>query len=160
MDFLIAVGISVGILAGLWTVSSISLGLLTWAGFLSWASFYACGGKLVGLKTTLVMNFTGVVWGAIIVGLAGILGPFLGNLPALGVAVFFGAGGMCWQAKYISWLTFIPGAFIGCSTYFGSSFDFMGSVIGLICGGVLGYLSEQGGILLAKRANTTEEVKA
>lgn len=60
MSFLTAVG--VGVLAGLWMVTSSALGLLSFAGFLSWASFYAAGGKLKGLKDTLILNFVGVVW--------------------------------------------------------------------------------------------------
>jgi len=149
MNFLTAVGISVGILAGLWMVASSALGLLTFAGFLSWASFYAAGGKLKGLKDTLILNFAGVVWGFLIVQMAGVVTPMVGASAGLGLAVAVGAASMCWQAR-IPLLAFIPGAFIGCSTFFGSNLDFGGSVIGLICGGILGYVSELGGTLLSK----------
>ncbi|SFM29285.1 DUF1097 domain-containing protein [Salibacterium qingdaonense] len=150
MKFSTTVGISVGILAGLWTIGSSLAGLITYAGFLSWASFYAAGGKAEGLKTTLILNFSGVIWGAIIVGISGLLGPVIGPTAGLGAGVAVGAAGMCWQGK-ISWLGFIPGAFVGCSTYFAAGFDFTGSVIGLVFGAVLGYLSEQGGHLLEKK---------
>lgn len=150
MTFLMAVGISVGILAGLWTAVSVSLGLVTFAGFLSWASFYASGGKVNGLKTSLILNFSGVVWGYLIVQLAGLLGPVVGGTVGLGLAVALGAAGMCWQAK-ISWLGFIPGAFIGCSAFFAANFDFMGAVIGLVCGAVLGYLSEVVALSIQKK---------
>lgn len=150
MDFLIAVGISVGILAGLWTAGSVSFGLITFAGFLSWASFYAAGGKMEGLKNTLITNFSGVFWGFIIIKLSGLFSPMLGDIAGLGLAVMFGAGAMCWQAK-IPMLGFIPGAFIGCSTFFAANFDFMGSVIGLVFGAILGYISELGGLSLAKK---------
>ena len=59
MSFLIAVGISVGLLAGLWTGLSVTYGLVTFVGFLSWASFYAAGGKVKGLKDSLILNFSG-----------------------------------------------------------------------------------------------------
>jgi len=156
MDFLTAVGISVGLLAGLWAAGSASVGILTWAGFLSWATFYAAGGKLEGLKKTLIMNFVGVVWGFIIVQLIGVFTPVMGNTLALIIAVFIGAGGMCWQAK-IPVLGFIPGAFIGCSTFFGANFDFQASVIGLVLGGLLGYVSEAGGLMLMKKEESKAE---
>ncbi|PKM55415.1 MAG: DUF1097 domain-containing protein [Firmicutes bacterium HGW-Firmicutes-5] len=150
MTFLMAVGISVGILAGLWTAASVSFGLVTFAGFLSWASFYAAGGKLNGLKTSLILNFSGVIWGYLIVLVAGLLGPMIGATVGLGLAVALGAAGMCWQAK-ISWLGFIPGAFIGCSAFFATNFDFTGAVIGLICGAVLGYISEAMALAMQKK---------
>jgi hypothetical protein len=56
---------------------------------------------------------------------------------------------MCWQAR-IPVLAFIPGAFIGCSTFFGANLDFSGSALGLICGGILGYASEVGGTFLSR----------
>ena len=155
MSFLTAVGISVGVLAGLWMVASSALGLLTFAGFLSWASFYAAGGKIKGLKDTLILNFTGVVWGFIIVQIANALTPVAGASAAWGIGVAIGAASMCWQAR-IPLLGFIPGAFIGCSTFFGANLDFLGSVIGLVCGGFLGYASEQGGLLLSRTEKKVE----
>lgn len=158
MDFLIAVGISVGILAGLWTAGSVSFGLITFAGFLSWASFYAAGGKKEGLKSTLITNFSGVVWAFLIVQLSGLLAGIVGSTIGLGLAVTAGAAAMCWQAK-IPLLGFIPGAFIGCSTFFATNFDFVGSVIGLVLGALLGYASEVGGLMLAKKDIPSEEVQ-
>src|SRR5687768_3076765 len=99
MSFLTAVGISVGVLAGLWMVASSAFGLLTFAGFLSWASFYAAGGKIKGLKDTLILNFAGVVWGFIIVQIANALTPVAGASAAWGIGVAIGAASMCWQAR-------------------------------------------------------------
>lgn len=152
MSFLVAVGISVGILAGLWTGVSTqyaAFGLVTYVGFLSWASFYAGGGKVKGLKDSLILNFSGVLWAWLIVWLFNLLSPSLGVIIALSLAVMLGAAGMCWQA-HISFLGFIPGAFIGCSAYFATGFDFKGTVISLIAGAVLGYISEQGGLIIQK----------
>jgi|APHig6443718053_1056840.scaffolds.fasta_scaffold44152_3 hypothetical protein len=152
MTFLVAVGLSVGLLAGLWAGVSTqyaALGLVTFVGFLSWASFYADGGKVKGLKDSLILNFSGVIWAWLIVWLFTALTPTLGVIPALSVSVALGAAGMCWQA-HISFLGFIPGAFIGCSAYFATGFDFKGTVISLIAGAVLGYLSEQGALALQK----------
>lgn len=150
MDFIIAIGISIGMLAGIWTSASAALGLCTFAGFLSWATFFACGGKLKGLQTTLLSNFSGVFWGFIILKIAGVLTPMVGGNAGLGIGVAIGAAAMCWQAK-ISWLAFIPGAFVGCATYFATSGSFSTAVIGLICGAVFGYLSELGALALQKK---------
>jgi len=154
MTFLVAVGISVGVLAGLWAGVSTqyaALGLITFVGFLSWASFYAAGGKVKGLKDSLILNFSGVLWAWLIVFLFTTFTPMLGVIPALTVAVAIGAAGMCWQA-HISFLGFIPGAFIGCSAYFATNFNFQATVISLIIGAVLGYISEQGGMAIHKAA--------
>jgi hypothetical protein len=149
MSFLIAVGISVGILAGLWTGVSVTYGLVTFVGFLSWASFYAAGGKVKGLKDSLILNFSGVIWGFLIVWMAGVFGPIVGATVGLSVAVIIGAGAMCWQAQ-IPLLGFIPGAFIGCSAYFATGFKFLPTVIALISGAILGYISEQGGLFIQR----------
>lgn len=149
MSFLTSVGISVGVLAGLWIVISGALGLLTFAGFLAWASFYAAGGKLKGLKSTLILNVVGAVWGYLMVQIAVAATPIVGASAALALGVAFGAAAMCWQAKW-PLLGFIPGAFIGCSTYFGANLDLTGTVVGLICGGLLGYASEWAGTHLSR----------
>lgn len=152
MSFIVAVGISVGILAGIWTGLSTefaSFGLITYVGFLSWASFYAGGGKVKGLKDSLILNFSGVIWAWLIVWLFNLVSPTLGVSIGLSIAVMLGAAAMCWQAQ-ISFLGFIPGAFIGCSAYFATGFDFKGTVISLIAGAVLGYISEQGGLAIQK----------
>lgn len=39
----VAVGITIGALPGVWTWVSISLGMLTWVAFLTWALFFAAG---------------------------------------------------------------------------------------------------------------------
>jgi hypothetical protein len=46
MSFFVAAGISVGVLAGIWAQWCGNFGLLAWVGFVSWACFYAAGGRL------------------------------------------------------------------------------------------------------------------
>lgn len=145
MDPLLAIGISVGILAGLWGQFSGDLGLITWVAFVAWAMFYAAGGKRAGYLKTVPTNMVGVLWGWLMVWFAGVLG-FTG---ALGIAVGIGAFAMVVQAK-IPWLSFIPGAFAGTSCYFGTGGDWQGTVIGLLLGASLGWLSEAGGGWIAK----------
>jgi len=146
MSVLLSLGISIGLLAGGWTVLSVSLALSTYAGFAAWASYFAAGGGVKGLKDTLLCNISGVIWGVIIVWLTGVLDPMLGSTIALGIGVVVGAFGMCLQAN-ISHLSFIPGAFIGCAIYFAAG-DALVAIIGLACGAVFGFVSDKGAALL------------
>lgn len=141
MGFLTAVGITIGILAGLWTWASLSFGLLTWAAFLSWGSFFAVGGKVDGLKKGLLANVSGVVWGWLILQAATFLAGYVGQPIAFGIAVALGAAAMCWQARF-ALLGFIPGAFLGTAGFVGAGFDLKAILIALVAGGVLAYLSE------------------
>src|SRR6478672_5971694 len=137
MKALVIIGITAGVLAGFWAEYSTPLGLITWVGFLSWACFFAAGGKRAGLLKTIPANLSGVLWGAIIVWGAA-------NLPipgALGISVAIAAFAMCVQARW-GILAFIPGAFAGCAAYFGTTFDAAGTCLGLIVGACLGWLSE------------------
>lgn len=141
MTLLIIISVVIGILAGLWAVAAVQLNLIIFAGFMAWSTFFAAGGKLSGLKSSLITNLSGVVWGVVIMALSDFLGPSLGQLPGLGMAVAIGAAGMCLQSKF-ALLEYMPGTFIGCATYFGANFDFSGTVIALGIGGILGYISE------------------
>ncbi|MGK0469204.1 DUF1097 domain-containing protein [Clostridium sp.] len=60
MKKLTVLSLITGILCGLWTASSPSLGLLGWARFAGCTAFFAAGGKLKGFKsaiTTAVITF-------------------------------------------------------------------------------------------------------
>jgi Protein of unknown function (DUF1097) len=145
MDPLIGIGISVGILAGIWGQFSGDLGFITWVGFIAWACFYAAGGQRAGFIKTVPANLSGVLWGWLMVWFAGVLG-FTGGL---GIAIGIGAFMMVVQAK-ISWLGFIPGAFAGTSCYFGTNGDWKGTAIALVVGAAFGWASEAGGGLISK----------
>jgi hypothetical protein len=149
MNILISIGICVGILASIWTGVCSNFQLITFAGFLSWASFYAAGGELKGLKDSLITNNIGVVWGFIIINLSSWLAPITGGEIGLMIAVGLIAAMMVWQAK-IPLLHFIPGTFIGCSTFFATNFDVTGSIVGLVFGAFLGYISQSVGKYFSK----------
>jgi len=139
MNLLVALGISIGVLVGIYGQVTVSgtLGLITWVSVISWASFYAAGGKTEGLVKATASNLSGVIWGIIIVFIAkSIPVPF-----ALGIGLLVGAFMICVQAN-LKVLSFIPGAFLGCGAYFGTNFDWKHTIISLIVGGVLGYISE------------------
>ncbi|WHH57041.1 DUF1097 domain-containing protein [Petroclostridium sp. X23] len=159
MKLLTALGISVGILAGLWTTASISYGLVAWIGFLSWATFYAVGGKMAGVKYTLVTNITGVLWGYAILQIGNLVSASLGQAVGLGVAVAVIVFIMVLLGNF-SLYQFIPGQFIGCASYFGSNFDLKATLIALVCGAILGYISEKIGILMAKQEPVQESTES
>lgn len=158
MDLLVALGISIGVLAGLWGQFSGAAGLVTWVAFLSWACFFAVGGKKEGLLKVVASNMSGVVWGLIIVFLLKTF-PFQYSLGVyLAIVVFF----VCIQAK-LSLLSFIPGTFVGIACYFGTSFNWQGTMIALVIGACLGFVSEYVGILLTKigkKADAVAEAEA
>ncbi|KAA0977192.1 DUF1097 domain-containing protein [Paeniglutamicibacter gangotriensis] len=156
MNPLVAIGITAGVLAGLWTQFSTPFGLIPWVGFLSWACFFAAGGKRAGLLKTIPANLSGVLWGSAIVWGSATL-PIPG---ALGISVTIAAFAMCVQARW-SLLSFIPGAFAGCAAYFGTGFDLPGTCLALIAGACLGWISEYtAGLILAATKPVTAPTPA
>ncbi len=68
MTTLLAISITTGILSGVWGWIAISLGLLSWAGFLGCTSYFAAPTSgLKGLATSLITNLTGVFWAMVII---------------------------------------------------------------------------------------------
>lgn len=154
MNLLLALGLSIGVLAGVWAQVSSALALVTWVGFVAWASFYAAGGKKEGLLKAVASNLSGVLWGFII---ALLLSAFGGMPLALGIAIAIGCFIMVIQANF-KYLSFIPGAFAGCASYFGTGGDWKAAVIALIAGVVLGYLSEVIGVSLSNIGKKTTDI--
>lgn len=133
----IGVGISIGVLAAIWTESSVQLGLITWVGFVAWACFYAAGGGFGGFRRGLAANLSGAVYGWL-VGLFVGVATFPG---ALAIAVGVIALAMCLQAGWRP-LSFIPGAFAGTAAFFGAGLAFWPTVMALVLGAALGWASE------------------
>lgn len=154
MDLLVALGISIGVLAGLWGQFSGPAGLITWVAFVSWACFFAAGGKKDGLIKVAASNVSGVVWGLIIVFLLKSF-PFQYGLGVYIAIIVFLA---CIQAK-LSILSFIPGTFAGIACFFGTNFNWQGTLIALLAGACLGFVSEYLGVMLTK-IGKKEETKA
>lgn len=63
MKPLIALSLSLGLLAAVATWVSLTAGLLVWAVFLAWASFFHCGGDMNALKSSLINNLFGLICG-------------------------------------------------------------------------------------------------
>ena len=149
MGYLLAVGITVGLLAGAWVYLSGVAGMIGFAGFLGWASYFAAGGGGKGVKSAFCSNLSGVFWGVATVFLCGILP----GVPGLVFTVLFAAI-MCWQARF-SCVGFIPGTFIGNAAFYASGNDWKGTAVGLACGIALGWLSD----MLAKKMSEKKEEK-
>ena len=155
MKRLIALGISIGVLAGLWTFFALSIPavagyqgpFVVWIGFAAWAVFYAAGGRLPGLTKTLGSTLSGLLWGFVLLWAATQVRE--GSAAVLGLFVAVAAFGMCVQAA-VPLLAFIPGAFVGAAAYFGSGGVFWATLISLVAGAVLAYASELLGDVIEK----------
>jgi uncharacterized protein DUF1097 len=147
MDVLVALAISIGILIAGWTYVALGVAALpVWAGIIAWGCFFAAGGKTTGLSKTIASNLSGVVWAFLALEASRRFG---GGLPILSVLVGVAALFMVLQSR-ISALSFIPGAFLGAATAVsvvvgaGTTFPhpWVKTIIALVAGAVLGYVSE------------------
>lgn len=129
MKAYIGIGISIGVLAGVWTQVSVMLGLLTWVAFVAWALYFATGTKLTGIRTTLASTLSGVFWA----WLLSLVLPYATFPGALAVLVGVLALVLCLQAA-VPALSFIPGAFIGAAVLFGTSFAVWQTALALVLG--------------------------
>ena len=136
MKSFLGIGIAVGVLAGIWTQVSIELTLITWVAFVSWATFFAAGGGREGFTKGLAANLSGVAW-AYLASLFLERATFNG---AVAIAVTVLGLVLCLQAA-VPVLSFIPGAFVGTAVFFGTSFDLLGTVLALVIGACLGWVS-------------------
>jgi len=120
VGLLTAIGISVGALVGVWVYISLgipSLDLITWAGVIAWAIFYASGGGGAGFRKSIGSVVTGNLYAAIALFAFGhIGGGTLGISIAFAIVTFF----MCVQARFEP-LSFIPGTFLGAGTWVGAA---------------------------------------
>ena len=133
----IGVGVAVGLLAGIWTFVSVEVTLLTWVAFVFWALFFAAGGDRAATVRTAAPALAGVGWG----WAAGAVYTHLwSSTLGLSVIVAVLALVLCLQAA-VDLLSFIPAAFAGTAVYFGTGFDVLGSIVPLVIGVGLGYIS-------------------
>lgn len=165
MNLLVALGISIGVLAGAWVYVGLlpAIALPVWVGVISWACFYALGGKKEGLVKTLCSNLSGLLWGYLIVLAFSLSGS---NMIVLAVAVAVGCFIMCVQAN-IKALSFIPGAFAGTASYFSvvfyygaakvtGRFNWLDTAICLIVGALLAFLSQYIGVAMSNAGKKAE----
>lgn len=156
MSTLFAIALTTGILSGIWGWLSISLGLLTWAGFLGCTSYFASPKDGVrGLASSLIANMSGVFWGMVIIHGSEMISLEIMGFVVTGVVSFL----MCIQAKQ-SLLAYIPGTFIGCCATFAANGDWALVVPSIIVGGIFGYLMKATGLYLKTWIEQKESKKA
>ncbi|WED24427.1 DUF1097 domain-containing protein [Vibrio sp. JC009] len=142
MSALFAISVTTGILSALWGWASISMGLITWAGFLGCTSYFASPKDgIKGLGSSLIANMSGVFWAMVIIHGSSLISMELMGFVLTGVVSFF----MCIQAKQ-SILAYIPGTFIGCCATFAAEGNWSLVIPSLLVGGVFGYLMKATGL--------------
>ncbi len=148
MNILISLALTTGILSGLWGWVAVSLGLLSWAGFLGCTAYFACPqGGLKGLFISLCTLCSGVLWAQVIM-YGSALAPHLEILGYVvtGVVAFL----MCIQARHVL-LSFVPGTFIGACATFANQGEWRIVVPSLLLGLVFGFAMKSSGLWLAAR---------
>jgi hypothetical protein len=155
MDALVALALSIGILIAGWTYLALGVAALpVWAGIIAWGCFFAAGGKTAGLTKTIASNLSGVLWAFLALYLWNRFG---GGVPMLSLLVGIAAFIMVLQAKLPA-LSFIPGAFLGAATavsvVVGASGTYTSTIIALVAGAILGYISEMLAGALGPRSTT------
>lgn len=157
MNVLLAIALTTGVLSGVWGWVAISLGLLSWAGFLGCTAYFACPqGGMRGLALTGLTTASGVFWARMIIDGAAFQPEWalLGYL-LTGVVAFL----MCIQAAH-RWLAFVPGTFIGACATFAGQGDWRLVLPSLLLGAVFGYAMKNSGLWLAARSGKTGVPKA
>lgn len=148
MDLLVYMAISIGVLSGVWAWMAVTFGMVTWVGFVGWTSYYSSGGMAKGLLRSLTSNVTGIIYAIIIIkGISIFPNEYWGYF----LTAFFSFI-MVIQSKFRRF-EFISGAFCGCFSTFGLNGDWMAVGIALLCGNILGYISQKIGIYSHKVLN-------
>ncbi|MGY0216279.1 DUF1097 domain-containing protein [Endozoicomonadaceae bacterium StTr2] len=155
MSVLFAISLTTGILSGIWGWLSVSLGLLTWAGFMGCTSYFASPKDgLPGLASSMVTNISGVFWAVVIIQLSTFMDVTILGYVITGIVSFL----MCIQAKK-QWLSYIPGTFIGCGATFAANGDWQLVLPSLLVGSLFGYLMKATGLWLHARMTRPAESK-
>ncbi|ALR77394.1 DUF1097 domain-containing protein [[Enterobacter] lignolyticus] len=148
MSSLVAIALTTGILSGIWSWVAVTLGLLSWAGFLGCTAYFACPqGGLKGLGISCCTLLSGVFWAEVII-YGSAAAPALTAVGYLLTAIV--AFVMCIQAKN-GWLSFVPGTFIGACATFASNSNWQAVLPSLLVGLFFGYAMKNSGLLIARK---------
>ncbi len=154
MSTLLAIAITTGILSGIWGWVALSLGLLSWAGFLGCTAYFASPKDgLKGLVLSLCTTLSGVFWGMVILHLSTLASLEIIGYLVTAIVAFL----MCIQAKQ-TWLNFIPGTFIGSCATFASNGDWALVIPSLVLGVFFGYIMKATGLWLQKKINKSQPI--
>ena len=152
MDMLMALAVSIGVLIALWFKFGGAIAAFAVpAGIVAWACFYAAGGKMQGLQKTIASTLSGVIWVWLAMSIVNMMHMNSLDFVFVGVVAFI----LVAQSKLPA-LSFIPGAFCGAAvTAWAGPTDVRGHLmvaVALVAGAVLGYVSEMGAGMIAKKA--------
>lgn len=154
MNLLFAISLTTGVLSGIWGWLAVSLGLLSWAGFLGCTSYFASPTDgLKGLTISMLCNMTGVAWAMIIIFGSLWFGSDIAGYVLTGIISF----AMCIQAKK-AWLNYIPATFIGACATFASGGNFALVIPSLILGGLFAYAMKTSGTWLHNKSKRSSEL--
>lgn len=124
-----------------------SLGLLSWAGFLGCTSYFASPKDgISGLAQSVLTNMSGVVWAMVIIHGSSLINIEIAGYVMTALVSFI----MCIQAKR-AWLQYIPGTFIGACATFAAGGAWQIVVPSLILGGLFGFAMKSSGLWLHKQ---------
>lgn len=136
MKYHLVLGVVVAPLAALCGQYAAGVGLIGWIAFLSWAGFFAAGGKKEGLAKICFSTLTGYIGGYAafeFASMSTMANPFLLPL-AVTMFVLCAAGGIPGF--------FVPGAFLACAAYLGGGALPWETIVSLALGIGLGFSSE------------------
>ncbi|MCT4662625.1 MAG: DUF1097 domain-containing protein [Tissierellales bacterium] len=149
MSRLLASAIATALLCAFWAEGSVSLGLITWAGFAGCTTFFAGGAKSQGFFKALRTNACGVFWAMMAIWFC----EYADFIPfANGISTFIITFAICTQIKWKK-LDFMTGVFIGCFSTFASGGQWLLVLASLACGAVLGFACEKLGDLIYNVSN-------
>lgn len=148
MNVLLMIAITTGLLSGVWGWVAVSLGLLSWAGFLGCTAYFACPqGGLRGLLISTLTCCSGIFWAMVIIAGSAIRPEWaIGGYMITGVIAFM----MCIQARQ-QWLAFVPGTFIGACATFAADGNWRLVLASLLLGLIFGYAMKNSGLWLAAK---------
>ena len=170
MGLITALAISISVLGGIATFLFFgplaSIGFQIWIAFIAWATFYHCGGKEAGLTKTLTNNIFGAIlgWVMLLIVTQIPLGNTLGLPLWAGICVLITVFVLVYAA-HNALFSDIPASVLGYASLAGLALagnklgavlapslenPIVTTILSLIAGAVLGYISEKIAGALAK----------
>lgn len=144
-----SLGIAMALYAGIWMILCEKTGMISWIGFAGCTTYFASGKKnLVGIKTAVFANISGVFW-----AMCSILLGRMWNWS-------YGTALLCAMISYviiiqakIKVFQFIPGVYIGCFSTFAAEGNWKAVLPAILLGVLLGWLTDITGIVLYQRGS-------
>ncbi|WFD09111.1 DUF1097 domain-containing protein [Tepidibacter hydrothermalis] len=136
------------IIAFTWSNISSLGGIFIWVGFAGWTSFCITDetDSIKKMIKSYSCNLSGIFWATVTIYISSLIDvPIVTNLLTCGVATF----ALIYQSRF-KIFSCVPCNFIGCFITFALNGDFKMAAIGLLCGAILGYISDKTSLLVTK----------